>query len=283
MIAALISVFGFGISNAIGKKLSVDLSPRRGLVVRGVALLVVSLPLLFFVDVQPVTYTGVMRAVMIAIVGYFPILFLYEGLRKGYVGIVVPLANTRSVLTLLLSAALLDILITPMQWVAMGMLVIAAVGISIPAKHTGEVVVSSHQSVLYGSLAAVFWGVTFFLFTYSVAAVGPVWAAYITEIVVVVCAMVHMHMVGERYSITDVTKVGYGYALLTGFLSACGSFGFMFATDAIGIAYATAIGALSPAIAAVVGFWYFKEPWNLRQLCAIVLGCVGLVLLALQG
>jgi drug/metabolite transporter (DMT)-like permease len=153
----------------------------------------------------------------------------------------------------------------------------------------GAVVISYNKNftfnlgILYGLLAGLGWGIVFFLFQYPVALVGPLLASLFVEVGVAVIAC--LHILYDRKNIQVDTIVSEAPPLFILFLSFCamvGSLCFMLSAEAIGVAYTSALGALSPIVGGLVGILYFKESITLQKIMALLCTAVGISLIALS-
>lgn len=285
-VPSVISAVCFGLSNGLSKKIA-QLNPSVGLLLRGATILTVFVPLFFIVyytapALLPSTLNrlGVLLTLLLGVFGYLPIYFFYRGVAHGYVAIVTPISNTRAALSLALTLAFVGVHVSLTGWIGVCLLLLSALLISLPDRlGTFEDNTLKH-SVLYGAIASVLWGITFFLFQFTIPIVGPFLAAVLIELGVTIGALIHIAVQNIRISTQMIKDIGFFYVLFIGITSALASFLFMVGIDTIGFAYATAIGSLAPLVASLIGIVYLKEPWSMRHILAIVIGVVGLALLA---
>lgn len=285
-VPSIISAICFGLSNGFSKKIA-QVHPSIGLLLRGVTILAMFAPLyvcvLFFASnllPQSVTLSGIALTLLLGVVGYLPIYFFYHGVAHGYVAVMAPIANTRSGISLILTALCVGIQVSLIGWVGILLLVLSAVLISLPDRIGTFEAHALRHSVVFGSIASVLWGVVFFLFQFTLPLVGPFFAAVLIELGVLLAASVHIVLHKIPIDPIAIKHIGRGYIVFIGVTSACASFLFAVGVETVGFAYATAIGSLAPLVASLVGIIALKEPWNIRHIVAIMIGCLGLIAIA---
>ena len=193
IIYGLISMFGFGISNAIAKVPSSAIGSRKTIFYRGMGISFVMLVLLIVFRegvVWSVPY--MLLAIAIAIFAYIPFATFYHALTKGSVGVVSPIANSSVIITVLLSVLFFGEGLAVLAWAAIGAIVLGIVLLSvdfqdIKRSHLFDIA----SGIPYAMVSCLLWGVVFFLFKIPVTVLGPILTTFLIETGVWLSSYVH--------------------------------------------------------------------------------------------
>ncbi len=287
VIAAVIGMIGWGVSNAAVKDVVARFGPIRAVIFRNiVACTALGLALLYMPANAGFTLNDMFFGLGLAVLGYIPFALYLKALETAKVGIVVPVARGHIVVSALIAFTFLGEPFTSEKLVALSVIlagaVLSAVDLGGRRVPNGP---SINRAIQYTIGAALLWGVVFSLFTYPSQTLGPIFFAFIIEGVVLLSAIVHLRMKGERLfdaqnrwpdvrtNWLHVIFTGIGAGLGTSFVSIAYTLGDVSIVSAI----SGASVVVSVAFAAVA----FGERLRPLQYFGVFLVTVGIVLAAL--
>jgi len=208
-------------------------------------------------------------------------LALSKAFALGKAAIIAPLVTSYGVITTLLSWVSGE-QITMMQFMWIGLCVI---GVMLSSIHRGSDLphnVDTTKSVGYAMLAAVLYGSSFWLQgKFTLPLLGPIpmlWLGYSVGSTVLLLIVLRGR---EGIKIPSpkncIALTGTSLMNLGGFSA------FSWGTTVGSVSVVTVISTLSGGIAAILGFFFFKERLSTTQVLGVILVLVGAVLLHLKA
>lgn len=284
LLMGLLAMFGLGISNATAKPVAKQYGPAMGVLWRNTIMAILLGVTLIaswnFTAIDQPNYWFILASVALG-VGFYVALFLfYKSIAVGKIGVVAPIANSNVLITAVLSAVLLQQFIEPKQWLAIGCIVIGVIVFSFDIMDWTESPIFSRESgVRYALVVMLMWGVLFALYVIPAAKLGPIVNAFVLELTIACCALVHLlkkQIRSFRLS-RDVVKYTIACGVFGAVSSIAVNFGMVYGSVAIVIAL---MGA-NPLVSAIYGWIVYGEKLMPRELYAVSLTIIGIVLIAL--
>lgn len=265
IILGLLAMFCFGISNAVAQQVVRVIGAKETIVLRNLITSAVLLPFVFLFPPQ-FSLPGFLLGAGIGILGFFPLYFFYQGLSKGAVGVITPIANTSVLVTVLLALFIDGEYLSIPQFMFIGCII---AGVFLVGFHKARTL----AGVGYALLTALFWGVVFYLWQYPAALVGAVTTAFLIELFVAASSLAWVRSLPNlRQHLIPMLVVGalgatavvaYTVGILSGTLSVV-----------------VALTMASPWVAALYGRLVLKEKLTRMQWLGLCLSVVGVALLA---
>ena len=178
----ILSMLGFGLSNAISQKLIRKVGEINAMVYQALVTGFILFPLFFIYPANfsfSLYHIGI--ALIIALIGVIPLFTFYKALRMGKVGVVVPVANSASLFTVIFSVIFLGETLTTMQLSSIAMIILGIILISVKIsdfKSANNIA----AGVPYALATSLLWGVFFFLYKFPVSVLGPIFSAAIIQL-----------------------------------------------------------------------------------------------------
>lgn len=207
--------------------------------------------------------------------GYIPVLAFMHGLRVSRVGIVSPIAATSALFTVVLAFAVLHTPLHSLQWLAIVLVIAANVAISVNLKDLrNSNVMQLESGVLYALIAALGWGLFYFLLVYPTRAIGPWASALMVELGVTIAAGLHLFLGKQKLvhkNALSFTVMGSGISIVAATVAY--TIGVYYYNVGIVAALSNSTALVSTLLAA----YFFKERLNLFEktvAAAMVLGVI---------
>ncbi len=274
----LLSLFGYGLSDAMLAVPSKQLSGPVTILYKGIFVLtILGILALLITENRHITMAALTLQLGIILLGYLAFLAFIKSLRVGKVGVVVPIANASTVFTTLFSIVFLGEKLNWIQLVAIALICTGIVLVSINFRDWKSSPIFSFSSgVPYAMLCCLAWGVLFTLSKFTVAAFGPVLNSLLLESGMFACAAIHLGLTQTR--LPHATRQLWLQILGVAITGTAGTL-FLYAGLNLGsVAVVTALSFSGPLIATLYGKFVYHEQLRLRQYLAIA-GMAGGILL----
>jgi drug/metabolite transporter (DMT)-like permease len=159
----------------------------------------------------------------IGVLGYLPPLAFVHGIKISRVGIVSAISSTAPFFTILLSVIWLGTHLHSIQWWGVALIIAANTVISINFQSIRDSnILKLASGVPYGLIAAVLWGLVYFLIIYPTRAIGPLLSALMLELGVAAAAGIHLLVRKESLMVRQAATwpiVSNGLLIMGGTLS----------------------------------------------------------------
>jgi len=197
----LVSMVGYGLANVYSLPIAKRVGPARFLFLRGLAicliLIVTAIPTMHHLA----NWRATIAAFAIGLLGYLAPLAFTHGIKISRISIVAPIAGTAPFITVLLSALLLGTHVGSVQWLGIMLILAANIAVSLNFRSLRDSnVLKLASGVPYALVAALLWGVVFFLIIYPTRSLGPWLSALLMEIGVTAAAAVHVWLRHEGFA-----------------------------------------------------------------------------------
>ncbi|MBI3032582.1 DMT family transporter [Candidatus Woesearchaeota archaeon] len=286
---AIAGMFFYGISTLFAKYLleKEKMPPEIFAVLRlGISALFL-LPLLVMGDINSLlslTFKQWLMIISIGIIGAIPYFFFIKGLEKGEVSLTTALAKTSVIITLLLSFVFLDEVLSPVKYSIISMIILATLLISFKIDHK-LTIKRSFVSLEYALLAAVGWGVVYFLMKFMVTSIGALASAFFLEFFVFVFTYIYVKVTSKQNMIAEFTMLQRStklFLLFAGLTVSLGTLFYAFAIHSEKVSLVIPITESSPFIALLGGYLFFKEQLSLQQKIGAIVIVICIVLLSIE-
>jgi drug/metabolite transporter (DMT)-like permease len=281
LILPLLGAIGFGTSNALSKITGQAVGTVRGVVLQTIFSTVwLALVLIFFWDSSLVSAHWILITLAMAVYGYFPLLFFIKAIKKGKVGVVIPIVDASVVVSVLCAFVFLGEFVSVAGLGFMALILLGVLLLSFNIRDfRNSHVFDPASGVPYAVLAATLWGIGFFMWNFPVRNLGPFLTSILIEFGVLMTALVHVHLRGLK--LTTIPSNIWLWGVLIGFCSMLGTLGVNLGIQNVGTPITMGILGARPAFSAIVGYVMFGEKLAMKQLLSIALIMVGVVGLAI--
>jgi drug/metabolite transporter (DMT)-like permease len=280
ILLGLTAMLAMGISNAMSKKPANELGSRRTIFFRGLvicALWALIIPFLLDRSFFPPLYIAIAIGIA-ALFGYVPLMLYYTSLTKGKIGVVSPIANSSGMFTILLAALFFGERLGGLQLIAIAAIVAGIILVSMKPEDLRAFKFGAEGGIGYALVAAVLWGVLYFLLKIPVLALGAALPAMILEFVTMISSGVHMKISGDSFSVPGREMFPYLAAMaVTGVV---GVFSYNTGISTYGVSIVAALAFSCPVVSTIYGRIVYGEKLTVLQYAATALTVLGVVGLA---
>ncbi len=272
-------MLGYGFANAFSQKLVRSLGPALMLFWRGLVMVVV-LAVGAVVDWHHLgSWPVVLAAVGLGMAGYLPVLAFSHGLKESRLGVVAPIAGTSPLITVLLAAAFLGSPVAVVQWVAIGLVVIANIAVSVDVRNWRDSKVLQRSSgIAYALAAAVGWGIFFFAMVPLSRALGPWVSAWAAEVGVTAAA--GLHLLAMR-PLVRTGVVNWRGIVVNGLLTCVGTVAFTVGVRYFNVEIVAVLGNSTALVGVLLGSLLLGERLHLKEKASVVVMMVGVAIISL--
>ncbi|MFH1396379.1 MAG: EamA family transporter [archaeon] len=281
IIFAIISMIGYGLSNAIAKVPNQEIGNKKTIFYRGLFISTILLIILLsFLKEANFSLNFILITFGIAFVGYLPLLTFYKSLEVGKVGIVSPIANSSIFFTVILSIIFFGERLFLMQGISIIIILLGIILMSINFKEFK----SSHlfqmsSGVPYALITCILWGLVFFLFKIPVNVLGPILTSFLIEFEILIYSGVHNLFTNKfkKGTFAIKNKKMILYTFLVALFGGAGTLFFNMGIQNYNVSIIAAIAFANPLIATLYGKIVYKEKLKLQQYFALAIIIAGIV------
>ena len=258
-----VSAIAYGTANALSRPLSQKLGTAQTLFLRGftvtVVLALVSIPYYRYFADWPI----ILAALGLGIVGYLPLVAFTHAIKESPIGIIAPIAGTSPLITVVLSFIFLDVTLHSTQWVAITLIILASIAVSIDLKNWRQSnFLKLSSGIPFAIIAALGWGVFFFLLVIITRRISPLLAAFIVELGVTVAAGIHLKLISQTVNYKDALRSDL---IWNGMLICVGTLAFTIGVKYFNIGIVAALSNSTAIVSSVLGVYLFKEHLKLSD------------------
>ena len=279
IILGIVSMLGYGLSNAISKVPAKRLGPIKTTFFRGFFLTILLLGILFFViDELVISWWHIGFVILLSIGGYIPLLTFYKGLKLGKVGVITPIASSSVIITVILSLIFFKETLNRMQAIAIILIMLGIILISVDFKHFKRSDLFRLKSgIPYALITCVLWGIGFAFFKIPVMVIGPVLTAVILEGGITLWSGLHMKKTKQKFRIKKSMLLHIILIAITGlFGTLCFNMGIMYSD----VSVVAPIAFSAPLISALYGRVIYNEHLKSKQWLAMAIIILGVILIS---
>ncbi len=278
IIFGIISMIGFGLSNAISQIPSKKIGGKRTIFFRSFFITILFLIALPFFKEVSFSVKYIIITLGISLIGYVALISFYNALSKGKVGLVSPVANSAVIFTVIFSTIFFHESLAPVQWIAIFLIVSGIILTSLNLRSVRDSSLFKLSSgIPYALITCLLWGLVFFLFKIPVTILGPILTSLISEVGLMIFSGIDLRVSKTYFKIPDrkVLKLVF----LVAFFGAIGllffNLGINQENSSVGVI--AAISFANPLVAILYGKIVYKEKLNFQQWIAVFLILIGIV------
>ncbi len=278
----LLSMFGFGFSNAFSKPLAKKYGPANVIFLRGIVIcLILLVPALFHLGKLAGNLDYVIFAVLLGVAGYLPVLAFTHGIKISRLGVVAPIASTAPLFAVVMAQIFLNSPINTAQWLAILLIIFANIYISFDIRNWRDSnALKTSSGIPYALVAAVGWGLWSFLIFYPTRSLGPYLAAFLAELGVTIAAGFHVLHKSRHVNLAPVLD----RSLVANAALVClGSLALTVGVSKASVAIVVTLSNSPAIISTLIGTYRFHEHLNLKEKIAGSLIIIGVVVLSAVG
>ncbi len=196
-----------------------------------------------------------------------------KAMKEGDVGIVVPIVNANTVITIILAAFLLGEVLDIQSYIYIALIIIGIIFISI--KHTGK---ASKKSILLALTTFVIWGVIFLMYRLISEDIGPIMTGFYTESMIFLAFLPFFKYKKSLAINIHGWKIIISIIVLVASAIVAFNMGMYYSLVSIVSPIASAAGL----VAVILGMIVYKERLRPLQYAGIVLITINIILLSLR-
>lgn len=274
----ILSMLGFGLSNALSQKLIRKIGEINAMVYQTLVTVIILFPVFFLYPLNfsfSLYYTGI--ALIVALIGVIPFFAFYKALKVGKIGVVVPVSNSASLLTVALSMIFLGEVLTSVQMLAISAIILGVILISVKISDLKKRNVAA--GVPYALAASFFWGVYYFLLKFPVAVLGALFTAALTQLGILFFTALYGIKSGKLSAGFDNTAIKY--IVITGIALTVAVTAFNIGISTASTSIVMPLAFAAPLVSTVYARIFYKERLEKIQYIALLLIVGGIVLLSI--
>jgi len=281
IIFGILSMICFGMNSALAKIPAQKLGNVEAVFFRNIfSSLFLFIIFLIFLPQSNFSFNYILIALIVAVVGYIPIISLYQGIKKGKIGIVVPVAGSYVFFTVIFSVIFFGEFLTAMQVGAIALIIIGIILISVNLRdfrNSGLFKFSS--GIPYALITCFFWGLYSFLFKIPVLVLGPILTSLVSEFGIMLLCGIHLKLAKIKIRIPDrnIAK----YIILVAFFGASAAVTYGIGVQNADVSIVASIASANPLIAALYGRVVYKEKISFIQYLAMFVITLGIILITI--
>lgn len=208
-------------------------------------------------------------------------IFSYRAYRVGKLAIVSPILCSYGMLSSLLAAIFLHQQVTPLQLIAISLIIGATIALSldIPALRQGDLKMT--RGVKEALVAFVFFGVNSVFLDYISERADIHLLNMLISLLSLMLVAAYLLVRNVSVRLTKVDRTGKLYLLATGILTLGANYFFIYGYSVGDSIVIAPLGAASGTVTALISLIFFREKLTKLQLLAVATSLAGIILLSL--
>lgn len=282
IIIGVLSLLFLGISTGLIAKPSKQIGGIRALLYsRFVTALVALLAFFIFFEESKFSLKYMLIAFGVGTLGYIGVAAFYKGLSAGKVGIVAPIANSSSFITIILASFIYGQKISGFQFLAIALIIIGVILISINfADFKIKSLFDKSSGIVFGFIAMFFWGVTFALLKIPVDELGPFLTTLIIEITNIIFAFVTLSLQPKENRNGKSSKMIMAALIVASALNAIGFLLYNVGIEKYNMNIIAALAFANPLVAAIFGGLVYNERLSVKEYIGILFTVIGIIIIS---
>ena len=279
ILIGLLSMVSYSLAGALSKPLSHKLGVAQILFLRGSAVIVL-LGIATFTSFHYFQHwITVLLTIGLGMAGYLPVLAFTKGIKNSPLGIVSPIASTSPLITVFLSFLFLKIQIRPLQWVAILLVILTNIVVSIDLKNWRQSKLFQKSSgIPYALMAALGWGLCFFLLVPATKILSPLLAAFLLEVGVTIAAGLHIKLSSQKVEFKNALSPS---VMFNGILIGIGTVAFTVGVQYFNIGIIQVLSNSGALATTLLGAYLYHERLHLKERIATIMMVAGVIALFL--
>lgn len=279
ILIGLVAMVAYGTTNAFSKPLAKKYGVAGVIFLRGFTVLALLGIATMFEAPSGISWDSVLLALGLGAVGYIPLLAFTHGIKDSPLGVIAPIAGTAPLITVVLSSMFLGFELHGSQWIALGLVIAANVAVSVNVRNWRQSQLLQRASgVPFAFIAALGWGLFYFLLVPLSKSLGPIMAAFLVEVGVTTAAGLHLFTTKNRPKLlkSDILRAP---VVVNGVLISIGTVAFTFGVSHYSVPIVAALSNSVAVITILLGVALFSETLQLKQRMASIVMIAGVVAL----
>jgi drug/metabolite transporter (DMT)-like permease len=279
VLLGLASMLTYSLANVASQPLVRKIGSAQVLFLRGLIICAV----LIVACVPSYSHITSLRPVLFALglgmAGYVPVLAFMHGVRVSRVGIVAPISATSALFTVILAFAILDTPLNLVQWLAIALVITANIAISVnPKDLRSSKVLQFTSGIPYALIAAIGWGLFYFLLVYPTREIGPWLAALLVEIGVTIAAGLHIFLSKQQLRPKDglsAPMLGSGLCIVIGTVT------YTLGVYSYNVGVVAVLSNSTALVSTLLAAYFFKERLNRFEKIVAAIMILGVILVSI--
>ena len=278
IVFGLLSMFGYGISSALCKRIIERLGSVRAIFYRNLVVSVCLFIVLVFNMPEAFSGKSIAVAFALAFLGYVPFVTFFKALGMGKIGVVVPISNSAVIVTVALSLLFLKEILTSFQLVAIASIVLGIILCSVNFRDfRSSHVFHYHSGVPLALVTCVLWGVFFFIWKHPIMLLGPFLSAFVQEASMVVYSGAQLKITRQNFRFTEKVMT----IVIIEIFAAAGTLFFNLGLNVGPVGVVAALSFASPLVSTLYSRIVYKEHLSAKQWIAVMLIIAGIIVISL--
>jgi drug/metabolite transporter (DMT)-like permease len=277
MFYSILGPVGYGVANALNKITGTAIGTTKSVILQTFFAIICLFSFgIFYSGFGDVNYVWFVVTFLFGVYGYFPLLFFIKAISKGKIGIIIPIVDLAVLVSLLCAYIFLGQSVSLIGLLFVFLVLAGATLLSINFSDFKDSSIFKKESgVMFAVIAAVLWGVGYFIWSFPTAHIGPLNTSILIEFGVLCSALFDLCLLQKQKLFGTIPKNILKVGILIGVFGAIGTLGTNLSIQSIGVSLTLAIMGARPAVGAMVGYFVFKEKLERKQILALLLIMIG--------
>lgn len=279
-IGGVLALFFWGVSDYfVGKSGKTADEYLTNFVVQTISALML-VPVVVYYGLSVEINTGLLLIVLIALLFTVAYVAFVKAVTIGPYGVAVPLANSYTLVTLLLGLFFFNFQISVSQFAVLALIILGVIFLAVDTSTFS--LKNFHGSTVYFSVITLLcWGVAFVLV--DIASKTFSWYELLFLIGIIMSVLGFLYYVVVRKKLPALREMRYTnmkYAWLAGVLLSFGAMAFFFSVEATGgVAIPAVIASASPLVTSFCAYYWDREQLRVFKRVGAIIVVVGIMLL----
>jgi transporter family protein len=269
---AILSAFGFGITNSLLKIPTQKIGPIYSLLIRASIACAIFLP---FALPLKFDFYWIFITLLLSLIGFFGLFFLFKAFEIGKVGLVSAVVNSNFVILIIFSSLFLG---SSFQPVFILWILIILIGIFLFSLNLQDL--KSPKGLNFAIITVIFFGIAFSFWKYPVNNIGAFQTAFWIEFGNIIFSLLYIFFTKTKVNFSVLNTRLKIYLLLSGITVAVGSVFQSLALQYGETNQVAPIFATSTLFSTLFAVIFFKERLNIKEIIGILLIVFGVAMLA---
>lgn len=282
MLFAIVSMLAFGTNGGVVKKLIKDLGPLKYGFYRNLGLAIVLLIIVILnLNTVNLNWFYILLAVLLSIVIYVGFYVSNIAVKKGRLGIVLPITSSRIIITTLLAGVILKENLDITQYFLIFVIIVGIITLSVNFKELKSFSFNG-KGIKEAGMAAIIFGVAMTFYGLIGKEIGANLLGFIVEFTILIGSTIHLIATKESILLNKTEKNTYGKTIVLMTLLAVVGVYFSNIAYVIGsVSIVTAIAAAAPIVTTLYDRFVHKEIMNFQENIGMIVIIGGIIVLSI--
>jgi len=282
IIFGLGALFCWGLCNSLAPAVIKKIGPIPTIFWRYLWEAIIFVPIfLYFFQTFNFNWLYILLTIIIAFVGYIPVVTFYQALKVGKIGVVAPVAQSSAVITVILSVLFFQETLSPLQIFAIALIILGVFIMSINfADFKSSAILDKNSGLIWALVTCLLWGVVFALFQIPINILGPILTAIVLEIATGIYALITLKLKHQNLKFIGDKKLLW-ITFLMGLFGAAAITLFNYGVQNYTVSLVVPVALANPLISIIYGRLVYKEHLAKQQILAASSIIAGIILISL--